>query len=239
MPVGARHPYAGELVFTAFSGSHQDAINKGMAKYNERKNKYWEVPYLPVDPRDLGREYEALVRINSQSGKGGIAFVMDKYYGYKLPKSMHKEFADIIQKISEKTGEVSPQTIMNKFEEEYLTKESPFKLIKFRVKDLDDDQANTKVVIRFMYNNEEKVIEGVGNGPIDSLRNAINDSKIVNIHIIDYNEHSLGKGSEAKAAAYVNIQRDDTKQLTFGVGVDSNITLASIKAIFSALNRLY
>lgn len=240
MPVGARHPYAGELVFTAFSGSHQDAINKGMAKYNERKGQYWEVPYLPVDPRDLGREYEALVRINSQSGKGGIAFVMDKYYGYKMPKAMHKEFADVIQKISEKTGEVSPQTIMKKFEEEYLTKEEPFKLIRFRVKDLEDEEeVDTKVAIRFMHNNEEMVIEGCGNGPIDSLRRAINESKMVNIHILDYNEHSLGKGSEAKAAAYVNIQRDDTKESTFGVGVDSNITLASIKAIFSALNRLY
>ncbi len=239
MPVGARHPYAGELVFTAFSGSHQDAINKGMAKYNERHNSYWEVPYLPVDPRDLGREYEALVRINSQSGKGGIAFVMDKYYGYKMPKAMHREFADVIQKISEKTGEVSPQTIMKKFEEEYLTKEEPFKLIRFRVKDLDDDELDTKVSIRFMYKDEEKVIEGCGNGPIDSLRRAFNDSKMVNIHILDYEEHSLGKGSEAKAAAYVNIERDDSKKSTFGVGVDSNITLASIKAIFSALNRLY
>ena len=227
MPVDARHPYVGDLVFTAFSGSHQDAINKGMTKYNERHGSYWEVPYLPIDPRDLGREYEALVRINSQSGKGGIAFVMDK------------EFADVIQKISEKTGEVSPKTIMDKFEEEYLTKEEPFKLIKFRIKDLEDDEADTKVSIKFTHNDEEKVIEGCGNGPIDSLRKAINESKMVNIHILDYSEHSLGEGSEAKAASYVQIQRDDNKEVTFGVGVDSNIILASIKAIFSGLNRLY
>ncbi|MCR4944140.1 MAG: 2-isopropylmalate synthase [Clostridium sp.] len=239
MPVDARHPYVGDLVFTAFSGSHQDAINKGMTKYNERHGSYWEVPYLPIDPRDLGREYEALVRINSQSGKGGIAFVMDKYFGYKMPKAMHKEFADVIQKISEKTGEVSPKTIMDKFEEEYLTKEEPFKLIKFRIKDLEDDEADTKVSIKFTHNDEEKVIEGCGNGPIDSLRKAINESKMVNIHILDYSEHSLGEGSEAKAASYVQIQRDDNKEVTFGVGVDSNIILASIKAIFSGLNRLY
>ena len=129
IPVHIRHPYAGELVFTAFSGSHQDAINKGMNKYKEREDKYWEVPYLPVDPSDLGREYEALVRINSQSGKGGVAFVMDKYFGYKMPKAMHKEFADVIQKISEKKGEIAPQLIMEKFTEEYLEVEGPFKLI--------------------------------------------------------------------------------------------------------------
>ena len=239
MPVDARHPYVGDLVFTAFSGSHQDAINKGMNKYNERHGAYWEVPYLPIDPRDLGREYEALVRINSQSGKGGVAFVMDRYFGYKMPKAMHKEFADVIQKISEKTGEVSPKTIMDKFEEEYLTKEEPFKLLKFRIKDLEDDEADTKVSIKFTHNDEEKIIEGCGNGPIDSLRRAINESKMVNIHILDYSEHALGEGSEAKAASYVQIQRDDNKEVTFGVGVDSNIILASIKAIFSGLNRLY
>lgn len=242
IPVDIRHPYAGELVFTAFSGSHQDAINKGMTKYNERHDQYWEVPYLPVDPRDLGREYEALVRINSQSGKGGVAFVMDKYYGFKMPKSMHKEFADVIQKISEVKGEVAPQLIFDKFEEEYLQKEEPFKLIRFKVSDLSDDDEttmDTKVAVRFTYKGEEKLIEGIGNGPIDSLRKALNDSSLVDVHILDYTEHSLSKGSEAKAAAYVQMERGDNKAVTFGVGVDSNITLASIKSIFSALNRLY
>lgn len=240
IPVHVRHPYAGDLVFTAFSGSHQDAINKGMAKYKERNSTYWEVPYLPVDPRDLGREYEALVRINSQSGKGGIAFVMDRYYGYKMPKAMHKEFADVIQKISEKEGEVSPKLIMEKFEEEYLNNENIFKLLKFKVEDLhDEDKSDTKVTVRFLYNDKENVIEGIGNGPIDSLRKALDTSGFVNVHILDYTEHSLGKGSEAKAAAYVCLERNDNKKKTFGVGVNSNITLASVKAIFSALNRLY
>lgn len=242
IPVHIRHPYAGELVFTAFSGSHQDAINKGMAKYREKEGQYWQVPYLPIDPSDLGREYEALVRINSQSGKGGVAFVMDKYYGYKMPKAMHKEFADVIQKISEVKGEVAPQTIMDKFKDEYLNREEPFKLIKFKVEDYSDDSTtalDTKVTVRFSYKGKEKVIEGIGNGPIDSLRKALNSDEIVNIHVLDYVEHSLGAGSEAKAAAYVYMKRDEIDKATFGVGVDSNITLASIKAIFSALNRLY
>ena len=239
IPVHIRHPYAGELVFTAFSGSHQDAINKGMAKYKEREGQYWEVPYLPVDPSDLGREYEALVRINSQSGKGGIAFVMENYYGYKMPKAMHKEFADVIQKISEKRGEVAPQTIMDKFKEEYLDREEPFKLLKVSIEDNDDEENNTNITVRFLYNGKERKITSLGNGPINAVKNAFVKSKLINTTILDYAEHSLGKGSEAKAAAYVNMKRVDNNKETFGVGVDSNITLASIKAIFSAINRLY
>lgn len=242
IPVHIRHPYAGELVFTAFSGSHQDAINKGMNKYKEREGQYWEVPYLPVDPSDLGREYEALVRINSQSGKGGVAFVMDKYFGYKMPKAMHKEFADVIQKISEKKGEVAPQLIMDKFTEEYLEVTGPFKLIKCNVSDMPENSnpnADTKVVVNLEYNGKEMELTGLGNGPIDSLKRALTDSKLVDTTIIDYTEHSLGKGSEAKAAAYVYMKRNDNNKETFGVGVNSNITLASIKAVFSALNRLY
>ncbi|MDB2085749.1 2-isopropylmalate synthase [Clostridium paraputrificum] len=236
IPVHIRHPYAGELVFTAFSGSHQDAINKGMAKYREREGQYWEVPYLPIDPSDLGREYEALVRINSQSGKGGIAFVMDRYFGYKMPKKMHKEFADVIQKISEERGEVAPQVIMQKFEEEYLNREEPFKLIKCSV---SEEDSNSNVTVRFLYKGVEKEFTSVGNGPIDSLKKALIKSELINTSILDYAEHSMGEGSEAKAAAYVNMKRIDNGEETFGVGVDSNITTASMKAVFSAINRLY
>lgn len=236
IPVHIRHPYAGELVFTAFSGSHQDAINKGMAKYREREGQYWEVPYLPIDPSDLGREYEALVRINSQSGKGGIAFVMDRYFGYKMPKKMHKEFADVIQKISEERGEVAPQVIMQKFEEEYLNREEPFKLIKCSV---SEEDSNSNVTVRFLYKGVEKEFTSVGNGPIDSLKKALIKSELINTSILDYAEHSMGEGSEAKAAAYVNMKRVDNGEETFGVGVDSNITTASMKAVFSAINRLY
>lgn len=236
IPVHIRHPYVGELVFTAFSGSHQDAINKGMAKYREREGQYWEVPYLPIDPSDLGREYEALVRINSQSGKGGIAFVMDRYFGYKMPKKMHKEFADVIQKISEERGEVAPQVIMQKFEEEYLNRKEPFKLIKCSV---SEEDSNSNVTVRFLYKGVEKEFTSVGNGPIDSLKKALIKSELINTSILDYAEHSMGEGSEAKAAAYVNMKRIDNGEETFGVGVDSNITTASMKAVFSAINRLY
>ena len=236
IPVHMRHPYAGGLVFTAFSGSHQDAINKGMAQYNERNGQYWEVPYLPIDPSDLGREYEALVRINSQSGKGGIAFVMDRYFGYKMPKKMHKEFADVIQQISEERGEIAPQVIMKKFEEEYLNMEEPFKLIKCSVV---EEESITNVTVKFLYKGIEKEFNSGGNGPIDSLKKALIKSELINTSILDYAEHSLGKGSEAKAAAYVNMKRVDNGEETFGVGVDSNITTASIKAVFSAINRLY
>lgn len=240
IPVGPRHPYAGELVFTAFSGSHQDAINKGMTKYRERKDQYWEVPYLPVDPSDLGREYEALVRINSQSGKGGVAFVMDKYFGFKMPKDMHKEFADVIQKISEKKGEVSPNEIMEKFKEEYLDNDKLLKFIKCSVTDEseNDSDNNTKMTVKFNYKGEEKEFSGVGNGPIDSLKKALNAS-LFDACIEDYSEHSLGKNSKAQAAAYVKMKRNDTGKTTYGVGVDNNITLASVKAVFSAINRLY
>lgn len=242
IPVHIRHPYAGELVFTAFSGSHQDAINKGMKKYMERGSEYWEVPYLPIDPRDLGREYEALVRINSQSGKGGVAFVMESHYGYKMPKRMHKEFGEIIQGITEKVGEIAPKVIMDKFTEEYLEVKGPFKLIKFKVEDndgIEENRENTKIKITIAYNGEEKTVEAKGNGPIDSLKKALVKSKLVETSIMDYIEHSLGEGSEAKAAAYVEMKRIDTQKTTFGVGVDSNITVASIKAVFSAINRLY
>ncbi len=239
IPVHIRHPYAGELVFTAFSGSHQDAINKGMKKYKERATGIWEVPYLPIDPSDLGRKYEALVRINSQSGKGGVAFIMEQYFGFKMPKAMHKEFADTIQSISEEKGEVSADIIMEKFKEEYLDIASPFKLNKFKVSDGSDEDNNTNIEINLTYNGNEMNIKSDGNGPIDSLKKALVRNNLVNTTILDYTEHSLEEGASAKAAAYVKMKREDTGVETFGVGVDSNITKASIKAVFSAINRLY
>lgn len=241
IPVHVRHPYAGNLVFTAFSGSHQDAINKGMKKYQERHDNIWQVPYLPIDPSDLGREYEALVRINSQSGKGGIAFVMDHCYGFKIPKTMQKEFADVIQKISEGKGEVSPTEVKEAFDKEYLNLETPFKLVKCTISDISDYdcEEDTKVNITIVYNGESKEIEGIGNGPIDAFKAALAESSLINVKIIDYTEHALSTGSEAKAAAYVYMERNDTNKKTFGVGVDSNITKASIKSMISAINRLY
>lgn len=243
MQVGMRHPYAGKLVFTAFSGSHQDAINKGIRAMKERGNDKWEVPYLPIDPADVGRAYEPIVRINSQSGKGGVAFVMDTYFGYKLPKGMHKEFADIIQVIAEAQGEVSPETIMEKFREEYLTykteREYPFEFTSCKLSDVDDMPCgDTLAKISFKYKGEEKYVEVTGNGPIDAVKQALHTQAGVNFKILDYTEHALGEGSNAKAAAYVNVLDLDTGKATYGVGQSTNITRASIRAVFSALNRL-
>lgn len=240
MPVGMRHPYAGKLVFTAFSGSHQDAINKGVHAINERNDGIWEVPYLPIDPSDVGREYEPIVRINSQSGKGGVAFVMDTYFGFKLPKGMHKEFADVIQRIAEAQGEVSPDTIMEKFTEEYLVakteREYPYEFESCQI--VDDGAADSVAKLTFRYNGEKKYVESEGNGPIDAVHKAIKKETGIDVKILDYSEHTLGEGSHAKAAAYIQILDKSTKKTTFGVGVSSNITRASIRALFSALDRI-
>ncbi len=239
MKVDMRHPYAGKLVFTAFSGSHQDAINKGEQFLKESGSDIWEVPYLPIDPADIGREYEPVVRINSQSGKGGVAFVMNTVYGYKLPKAMHKEFADVIQKISEEEGgETAPSRIMEAFEEQYLTSKTPFELVSFREDD-DDNDDETTVSMVFNYKGKEIKSRAKGNGPIDAAKLAIKQCVTdMDVTILDYDEHALAQGSHAKAAAYIHMRDNKTGRETFGVGVSSNITKASIRGIFSALNRL-
>ncbi|MBE5898948.1 MAG: 2-isopropylmalate synthase [Lachnospiraceae bacterium] len=240
MEVDMRHPYAGKLVFTAFSGSHQDAINKGVKALKERGEEIWEVPYLPIDPADIGREYEPVVRINSQSGKGGVAFVMDTIYGYKIPKDMQREFADVIQKISEKDGgEIKPERVMSAFKEQYFEKKDPFELI---FVDVDDRSINddTKVSVDFKYRGESMHSEAEGNGPIDALKTAIRQCvPDVDFSVEDYSEHSLSQGSHAKAAAYIKMKNVITNQITYGVGVSSNITRAGIRGIFSAMNRLF
>lgn len=242
IPVHLRHPYAGKLVFTAFSGSHQDAINKGVKAMKERENKYWEVPYLPIDPADIGREYEPIVRINSQSGKGGVAFIMDTYFGYKLPKGMHKEFADTIQLMSEKQGEISPDLIMEQFTKDYLSMKEPLHFRKCRIEELEmpgsEGDYDTIAKITFTDHGVEKTVEATGNGPIDSVKNALKKELGIDTKILDYTEHALSEGSNAKAAAYIQVLDRATGKASFGVGVSSNITRASIRAIFSALNRL-
>ncbi|MCR4691794.1 MAG: 2-isopropylmalate synthase [Lachnospiraceae bacterium] len=241
IPMHPRHPYAGKLVFTAFSGSHQDAINKGVAAMRERNNEYWEVPYLPIDPADIGREYEPIVRINSQSGKGGVAFVMDTYFGFKLPKAMQREFADVIQSISERQGEVAPETIMATFREEYLEKKEPLHFRKLKVDDLSDEtesEFDTKVSVTYTDAGVEKVFDAVGNGPIDAVKRGLMEETGRKIKILDYEEHALQSGSNSQAAAYIHMLDADTGVVTYGVGVSSNITRASVRAIFSALNRL-
>lgn len=239
IPVHIRHPYAGKLVFTAFSGSHQDAINKGVKAMKERNQDWWEVPYLPIDPADVGRKYEPIVRINSQSGKGGVAFVMDSCYGFKLPKSMHKEFADIIQTISEEQGEVLPEQIMKEFKANYLDKKEPYHFRKGILEDLpEEEKYNTKVQIWYTENGKEKNFCAKGSGPIEAVQRGLQEELKCKIKVLDYTEHALGEGSGAQAAAYIHLVDENTKISTYGVGVSSNITRASIRAIFSAVNRM-
>ncbi len=242
MPIHPRHPYAGKLVFTAFSGSHQDAINKGVAAMRERNNQYWEVPYLPIDPADIGREYEPIVRINSQSGKGGVAFVMDTYFGFKLPKGMHKEFANVIQKLSETKGEVSPDEIMQQFKAEYLEQKEPIHFKKIRVNDLvehAESAFDTSVEVIYTDHGVEKCFTAMGNGPIDAVQRGLQEELDVRIKILDYEEHALQSGANSQAAAYIHMLDSDEGSVTYGVGVSSNITRASVRAIFSAINRLH
>ena len=239
MKVHERHPYAGKLVFTAFSGSHQDAINKGVKAMKELDSQIWAVPYLPIDPADIGRQYEPIVRINSQSGKGGVAFILENDFGYKLPKAMHKEFAEVIQALSERQGEVSPEQIMEEFKGSYLDKKEPLHFMKLRLEDLTErDESSTSVSVEYTDYGALKSFEAIGNGPIDAVQRGLQKELGVQFKILDYTEHALGGGANAQAAAYIQMLDLVTGKATFGVGVSSNITKASIRAIFSALNRL-
>ena len=240
MHIDPRHPYAGKLVFTAFSGSHQDAINKGMHALLERQSKVWQVPYLPIDPSDIGREYEPIVRINSQSGKGGVAFVMDTFFGFKLPRGMHKEFADMIQKIAERQGEVAPEQIMEEFQKNYLDRKEPYHFKKCKITDFESaGDFTTVAVVTYTDHGVEKQFEGVGNGPIDAVQRGLEEELGINIKVLDYSEHALTSGSGAQAASYIHMMDQDRKCVTYGVGISSNITRASLRGIFSAVNRLY
>ena len=240
IPIHPRHPYAGKLVFTAFSGSHQDAINKGVKAMRERQNEYWQVPYLPIDPADIGREYEPIVRINSQSGKGGVAFIMDTYFGFKLPKAMHKEFANVIQKVSEVKGEVAPEEIMEQFKKEYLDQKEPLHFRRMHITDMSGEGKTFETSIEVHYTDHgiERSFEAVGNGPIDAVRRGLHQNLNLEVKILDYEEHALQSGSNSQAAAYIHLLDSNTGHVTYGVGVSSNITRASVRAIFSALNRL-
>lgn len=242
IPIHPRHPYAGKLVFTAFSGSHQDAINKGVQAMKERGSEIWQVPYLPIDPSDIGREYEPIVRINSQSGKGGVAFIMDTYFGFKLPKAMHREFANVIQGISEKQGEVAPKQIMDTFRREYLDQKEPLHFKRLRVEDLSAcaqaGEFDTRVTVDYQLAGIPREFTAVGNGPIDAVQRGLKETFGLNIKVLDYEEHALQSGSNSQAAAYIHMLDGESGRVTYGVGVSSNITRASVRAIFSAVNRL-
>ena len=240
MKVGPRQPYAGELVFTAFSGSHQDAINKGKAYMDETHSDHWEIPYLPIDPADVGREYEPIIRINSQSGKGGAAFVMQEY-GFKMPKAMHPEFGAVVQAACEKKGkELKSQEVFDLFIEEYRNVCGPYKLLShkfFEEKEEHEELTKVRFVGTVKYNGEEpQVIEGVGSGPIGAFCQAMNKIGLSDYQFVDYSEHAISVGSDSKAVSYIHIKNPEGKDV-FGIGISHNINYASIKGILCAINR--
>ena len=236
MSTHARHPYVGELVYTAFSGSHQDAINKGLAYQSAKEDEFWEVPYLPIDPQDVGRTYESIIRINSQSGKGGVAYILEKSFGYQLPKAMHPEIGKIVQAQSDKKGiELSSDEILSLFKETYF---EPIETISFVEFTHSSSSKSSTCELVYKHKGETIVANGEGNGPIDACKKALMKHYANDFSIASYSEHSYGKKSSAKAIAYIEIKSDIIASC-FGVGEDNDIATASIKALFSALNRAF
>lgn len=233
LPVPARHPYAGELVFTAFSGSHQDAIKKGFADQEKRNDEQWRVPYLPIDPADLGRDYEAVIRVNSQSGKGGIAWVLQQDYGLRLPKKLQAHFSRAVQKLADDLGrELVAADIWQCFREHYhLDNTGPYQLVDYSEQRKGSDYLLTGAVTGPSGNIP---INGRGNGLMSSVVNALASALEQEIDIIDYREHAIGHGADAKAAAYVEVLIDDHRH--FGVGINEDVATASLEALLSALN---
>lgn len=234
LPVHPRHPYVGDLVFTAFSGSHQDAIKKGIADRRANPDAVWDVPYLPIDPLDVGRSYEAVIRVNSQSGKGGVSYLLEQEHGIELPRRLSIEFSQVVQEVAERTGkEITSQMIYQAFSDEYLEKRMPFGLVSHR---LSSEPDSPKVTLEAIVETDgsRQTLKGVGNGPlaafIKSLAAAGHD-----VEIIDYHEHSRGQGADAEAIAYVEVRIDG--KAVFGVGTDESITSASMKGVLSAINR--
>jgi 2-isopropylmalate synthase len=239
MGIPPRQPYAGELVFTAFSGSHQDAINKGMTAQDPDPGALWQVPYLPLDPKDIGRTYEAIIRINSQSGKGGVAYVMESEFGFQLPRAMRIEFGKIINTIADQSGEEIPSRgILQAFEKEYLQRSSPLKLDTFSTQTLLDSDGNETVecTASVLVDGNLHEVQTRGNGPIDAFARALNQAAIAKFKVLSYSEHSLSQGASARAVAYIQIQML-SGQTFFGAGIETNIEIASVKAMLSALNR--
>lgn len=239
--VPERYPYAGDLVFTAFSGGHQDAINKGIKALEANGSTVWKVPYLPIDPADIGRIYEPIVRINSQSGKGGVAFILDNYYGFKLPKGMHSEFSAIIKHVTREKGELTPDLVMAEFKTNYIDKKEPYHFRQLQAHDVPGsiaDTFHTVVQVTYTDNGELKTFNATGNGPIDAVKTGLQKELSRKLKILDYSEHALQEGSNAQAAAYIHLEDLESGRETYGVGISSSTTRASIRAIFSALNRL-
>ena len=234
LPVHPRHPYAGELVFTAFSGSHQDAINKGFKHMKASNQPLWEVPYLPIDPMDLGRSYEAVVRINSQSGKGGIAYIMETEHGIELPRRLQIEFSKVVQQIADGEGvEVEASRLWAAFESEYLEGNGNYQFVEHHA---TSDHGDQPIIAKLLVDGKAKTIKGHGNGPVDGFVDAIRADSGMSFDVADYREHAMGHGANAAAIAYVELRLADGSSL-FGVGIDKNIVVASLKAVVSGVNR--
>ena len=235
LPVHPRHPYAGDLVFTAFSGSHQDAIKKGFDEMRNSNDSKWRVPYLPIDPEDVGRTYEAVIRINSQSGKGGISYILEQDYGVTLPRRMQIDFSQVIQKQADETGkELNSKEIWQSFENYYLKNNA--KKISYNSHEIQSSKEKDVIKLTLLENNKEIQIEGTGNGPIDAFINALNDHLSSDFKVSDYHQHSISSGSDASAAAYIEIQNKNSSD--WGAGIDQNTTVASYKAILNCINKI-
>ena len=235
LPVHPRHPYAGELVYTAFSGSHQDAIKKGMYAQERSGSEVWDVPYLPIDPKDVGRTYEAIIRVNSQSGKGGVAYLMETEHHLDLPRALQVEFAQRVQAIVDaRGGELTAVELMDAFREHYLDHVRPYELAGFtHSSEGDSDQ----IAARLLVDGEERIVEGEGNGPIDALVSALARELGVQVHVRDYHEHAMSAGEDATAAAYVEADVDG--EVVWGVGIHPSIATASLRAVLNAANRAH
>lgn len=241
MQVPPRQPYAGELVFTAFSGSHQDAINKGKIYMEESGTPYWEIPYLPIDPADVGREYEPIIRINSQSGKGGTAFILANNYCIKMPKSMHPEFSAVVQKACDEKGkELKAEEVFDLFQQEYRNVCGPYRLVNYKIseeKNEQDDLTHVHFSGELKYKGNAPVqIEGNGNGPVAAFCDAMNQTEVASYQFVDYSEHAISVGSDSKAISYIHLKNPQGKDI-FGIGVSHNIGYASMKGIICAINR--
>jgi 2-isopropylmalate synthase len=237
LPVHPRHPYAGELVFTAFSGSHQDAIKKGLAAQAKSNSGLWAVPYLPIDPADIGRSYDAVIRINSQSGKGGISYILEQDHGLRPPRRLQIDFSQVVQRIADETGnELQSGDIWRAFGHEYLPGNGRYRFVTHRARPDTHASEAQHVIASIEENGTIHTIEGRGRGPIDGFVDALRKDRGLDIKLVDYSEHAVGSGAQAEAAAYVELQVGGAKPV-FGVGIDANIVNASLQAVVSAVNR--
>ncbi len=241
LPVHPRHPYGGELVFTAFSGSHQDAIKKGFAARRKSNSGLWEMPYLPIDPQDLGRSYEAVIRVNSQSGKGGISYLLEQDYGLQLPRLLQVEFSNVVQSITDETGkELGSARIWEAFQDEYLRLDEPFGVLEYRTKPDTHATEVRQITAKILERGQERIITGKGNGPIDAFLDALAQHCGLEMRVVDYREHAVGSSAhhgDATAAAYLQLQTPEGETV-FGVGIHKNIVTASLRAVVSAANRV-